>query len=195
MRSERIEGTRRNAAVISAVLAATFVLGAGLGPAHAKPGLGFVDPAPFDELAGDDDLVVYVSIGDYLLSAIGSALRGQDQELADAVTRLESVQMVIVDISKPEKKTAGHALMRKTLRDLARSRWERLAVVREEDVELSVMIRGTKETVDGLVVLIEEKTDQQLIFVNIAGRIDLAKLEAIGREMEIPGLDQVPKER
>jgi hypothetical protein len=102
---------------------------------------------------------------------------------------------VIVDISKPEKRERGHALMRSTLRDLTRDRWERLAVVREEDVELSVMIRGTKDTVDGLVVLIEEKTDDQLIFVNVAGRIDLEKLEAIGREMDIPGLDKVPSER
>ena len=39
-------------------------------------------------LAGEDDLVVYVSIGKTLLGMLGSAFQGQDQELAEAVARL-----------------------------------------------------------------------------------------------------------
>jgi hypothetical protein len=86
MNSERDNRRRSGARALPVVLGLVLVLGAATAFAEAKTGIGFVDPAPFDELAGEDDLVVYVSIGKTLLGIVASAFQGEDQELADAVT-------------------------------------------------------------------------------------------------------------
>jgi hypothetical protein len=158
-------------------------------------GKGFIATDPFLDLAGEDDLVLEVNIKGVLLDILCSALGDQEPELSEMLCGLEAVQMVIVDLSKPAKQEQGLALMKGTLRDLDRKGWEKVAVVKEEDASLSVLIQATKKTVDGLVVLIHEKNDNQLIFVNISGLIDLAQIERLGKELEIPGLDQVPRER
>lgn len=165
-------------------------------PAAAEGfGKGFVATDPFLDLAGEDDLILEVNIKGVLLDILCNALGSQEPELSKMLCGLEAIQMVIVDLSKPAKQEQGLALMKGTLRGLDRKGWEKVAVVKEEDASLSVLIRATKETVDGLVVLVHEKNEGQLIFVNISGLIDLAQIEALGKELEIPGLDQVPRER
>jgi hypothetical protein len=46
--------------------------------------------------------------------------------------------------------------------------------------------------VDGLVALIFDADDGQLIFANLAGEIDITRLGEIGDRLNVPGLGDVP---
>ena len=70
--------------------------------------------------------------------------------------------------------------------------WERLAQVREKGSTVRVLILNTETTIGGLVVMITD--ENQIIFTNVAGVLDLAKLGALGKEMNIPGLQNVEKD-
>ena len=43
----------------------------------------------------------------------------------------------------------------------------------------------------GLVVLVVNQDDQQVIFANVAGVLDLAAIEKLGEELDIPGFDEL----
>ena len=53
----------------------------------------------------------------------------------------------------------------------------------------------TAPFVVGLVVLIFDSKDKELVFANLAGEIDVTKLGEIGERLNVPGLDQVPGAR
>jgi hypothetical protein len=158
---------------------------------------GVVDPSPFEDLGGDENLSLYVNLGPALLGMMSAMLKSEDPELAESVARLDSITAVIVDLTDPDIREDGIALLKSTVRDLQRKRWERLALIRDSDAEIHVMVRGTEDAVSGLVMLMYEKdaTEPQLIFANLSGLIDLAKLQELGEIMDIPGLEEVEIER
>lgn len=166
-----------------------FVMAAGLLPAHA--GKGFIDPEPFIELGGEDDLALEISISGALLKMISSGLAGADPELADTVAGLHSIHAVILSMDTPAKQDQGRELIRTVEKRLRRERWERIARVQDDEGSLSVWILGTEVTVDGVTVLIHGREDGELVFVNIDGMIDLSKLEELGDALELPGLDNL----
>jgi len=48
------------------------------------------------------------------------------------------------------------------------------------------------ETVFGLVVMVFDPSEPNMIFTNIVGNVDLATLGKLGEKMDLPGLDQIP---
>jgi len=161
----------------------------GMSPVVA--GNGFVDPEPFIELGGEDDLTLEISISGALLKMISAGLAGADKDLADTVAGLHSIHAVILSMDTEAKQLRGQELLRSTEKGLRRGAWDRIARVNDEEGNLSVWILGTEETVDGVTVLIRGKQDGELVFVNIDGIIDLSKLEELGKTLDIPGLDKL----
>ncbi len=166
-------------------------LTAAVGFSPLQAGNGFVDPEPFIDLGGEDDLTLEISISGALLKMISAGLAGADRDLADTVAGLHSIHAVILSMDTEAKQLRGQELLRATEKRLRRGAWDRIARVNDDEGNLSVWILGTEETVDGVTVLIRGKQDGELVFVNIDGIIDLSKLEELGKTLDIPGLDKL----
>ena len=59
----------------------------------------------------------------------------------------------------------------------------------------STLTHTVSNKVDGLVVLMFDSGDRELVFANLAGEIDVTQLGEIGKRLNVPGLDQVPSPR
>ena len=169
--------------------ASVFLFGVSTGLGFAADGPGYVDPEPFLELGGDDDLALEISLSGALLKMISGGMASAEPELAETMSGLRSIQAVILELSTPEKRTRGSELVRAAEKQLRKNRWERVARVKDDEGRVSVWILSTEDRVDGVTVLIHSQDDGELVFVNIDGTIDLSKLKALGEKLDIPGLD------
>jgi len=169
-----------------AVLACAVLLGAA--PAIARPTgavPGKVDETPFLDLVSEDDVSIEVAIGGSLLRAI----LGGESELGKSVAGLESVNAVILELPSDEVGERARKLVRDTERQLTRTGWSRLARIRDEGSDVKVLVLNDEDKILGLVVMVVE--DDELVFANIAGTLDLAAIRALGENMDIPGLDEL----
>jgi hypothetical protein len=69
--------------------------------------------------------------------------------------------------------------------------WERVARIRDEDTEVKVLVLNDDEAIHGLVVMVADHDEGEMVFANIAGVIDLAAISAIGQSLDIPGLQNL----
>jgi hypothetical protein len=148
---------------------------------------GYVDGASLIERAGEDALSVEISLHGALLKAITRA----DPELAKMAGGLESIHAVILDLEQVPSRDDVLGLVDRIQRDLRSSGWERLARMKEGGSLIQVMLLNDEESIQGIVVLVVDEDDDQVIFANVAGKLDLAAIERLGEEMDIPGLKEL----
>lgn len=172
-------------------VASVFLFGLSVGQTLAADGPGYIDPEPFLDLGGDEDLALEISLSGALLKLISGGLASAEPELAETMSGLRSIQAVILDLDTPEKRTRGSELVRTAEKQLRKKRWERVARVKDEEGRVSVWILSSEDRVDGVTVLIHSQGDGELVFVNIDGTIDLSRLKALGEKLDIPGLDSL----
>jgi hypothetical protein len=177
---------------------------------YAAGGAGVVDPQPFIDLAGSDEPLVEVYLSGPMLRTLSAGLIGEDPQSGKAVSALEAVTAVIVEVP-PAKSDAARNLVRSTQTRLLGSGWSVLARVRDKGDHVTVLTKttGTGTLFDGLVVMVlsseqiwdsdsttETKANVlQLIFANIAGPIRLSDIGRIGSALELPGIDQIPHQK
>ena len=172
-------------------LAAVLICAAGAIAADNPP--GFVDARLFTDLVGDDEIQVEITIGPTLLRMMGAGIGVTDPDLAAAIEGLRGIRVLVIDLSAKSARGGVEQLVKDTVRSVEGSGWERLAVVRDESSLVNVLIKGDEEDrVRGLLVLVLEKESNELIFVNLHGLVDLAKLQSLSEAMELPALDHVP---
>lgn len=150
---------------------------------------GYVDKSAFVALAGGEQAVsVEVSIHKTL---IGILCAGLDEELKKIACGLESIEAVVLDVGGKERQVELIEVIRKTEKTLRGRGWERVALVRDEDSEVFVLILNNEEAIDGLVVMVMDRSDGELVFVNIAGAIDLEAIQRLAGEWNIPALEGI----
>lgn len=166
---------------------AGLVLAAALAPplaAQSEPVPGFVDGSPLVDLVGDENLRLEVSISGTLMKT----LTGWDPELQELIGGLRSIHAVVLDLAEGDVAEARKAVRRKQSELLGRG-WERVALVREEDAEINVLVLSDGRAIQGLVVMIVDTGDEPaLVFANVAGTVDLAAIQRLGEELDVPGL-------
>jgi len=176
---------------LPALLAVTAL---GLTPALGA-GSGFVDGDRFLEMCGDECVTVEVNIPQSLLQALCRA----DAELQQVCGGLESIRVVILDPCESgafEEEAAAaivgriRAEMKDTERRLVSQGWERLVRVRDGGEQVTVMVLNDDEMIQGLTVMVVEE-ECEMVFVNIAGLIDLAALQTLGEKFDVPGLEDL----
>ncbi len=180
----------RRRATLFAVIATVLLL---IPATHAaetkKRGPGWVDKTTFMELAGGEQAVrVEVSLHSTLIKLFCAGL---EEELKEVACGLESIDALVLDAAGDARVERIIDVIRKTEKDLIQRGWERIARVREESSEVSVLILNTEEEISGLVVMVLEKNDGELVFVNVAGKIDLEALQRIAGEWNLPGLEDI----
>ncbi len=152
---------------------------------------GYVDGSVFLEFAGEDDELIEVSLNGPLLKVLGKAFTQQDPDLAKLVGQLDSISAVVIESDGKMDMRRASELIKKLTRRLEDRGWERLARIREKDSRIIVMALHDGEVIQGLTVLVVEG-DGELVFANIAGRIDLAQIGKLGAGFGFPGLDAIP---
>ncbi|MCP3904893.1 MAG: DUF4252 domain-containing protein [Planctomycetes bacterium] len=159
---------------------------------------GYVDGARFVEFADRDGRLIEITLHGRLLRLLGSrALRRHDKTLADILEGLESLQAVIASIPEGESGSKTSIRARETVASLGDrlvdEGWERFARVREGKGEelLAFAHLSSRDDIDGLVVMGVTGGDE-LLFVNIAGVIDMEAVTTLGDRFGLPGLDGMP---
>ena len=154
---------------------------------------GFVDGSAFAELADDDDNVIEISIQGALLKMLSGAISEKNEELGDVLSGIVSINAVVVELGDNSADKAVR-LARSTAEKLKDDGWEQIIRVRQkDDANVVVLAHHDDDEIDGLVVLVVE-ADDQLVFANIAGTIDLASLARIGMNFDLAGFDQISDE-
>jgi len=75
---------------------------------------------------------------------------------------------------------------------LSASGWKRITLIKDESDFISVLTHLSGAKIDGLVALIFSMDDKEIVFVNLAGAIDLNNIGQIGNCLNVPGLEHVP---
>ena len=158
----------------------------------------FVDGSAFVDLAGEHGELVEVSIGPALLSALAAgAGKNGDEELA-ALSGLKGIYAYVVGLEgDPVRVEKARKLAAEIEAKLVRDSWERIVRVRDGAERINVFTRpgaAGEGKVEGLVVLVFDGDGGEVVFCNLVGTIDLAKLGAISDSMNVPGLDKLPPE-
>ncbi len=153
---------------------------------------GFVDGSAFASLGGEGAGTVEVALDGMLLQT----LMNVDPELKKLAGGLESIRAVILDLSEEGNdslKVKARDLVLRTEKQLLGQGWSRIAKIRDDGSDISVLVLSGETTIGGLVVL-GAGDDGEVIFANIAGEIDLAAISKLGETFEIPGLDQLDED-
>ena len=174
-----------------------FVFGLLLVPAgwaQTKPAAAeLVDATRLVEAVGEENVRLRITIPKAILAALSGA--GGDPEIGSVVSGLESMNAVILDLSNAERAARARKAARDLEADLRGKGWEELAYVQEEGATVRVLVRtdGESKQIRGLVVLVIDTTDDEpaLVFANVTGTIDLAKLQQIGQGLNVPGLSDL----
>ena len=154
---------------------------------------GFVDGSAFCDLAGEDDEVVEVHLGPSILSALARGA-GEDPDIAPVLEGLRSITACVVSLrGDPARAEKAGRLVRETEVRLERDGWERLARVRDAGERVDVFVRNDERIVRGVTVLVMGRGDGEVVFVNLAGTVDLARIGEIGDTLHVPGLDEMKK--
>lgn len=152
---------------------------------------GVVDGSAFAGLASDEDSIVEVHLSGSLLSSIAS-VDSADEGFGSFLRGLRSIEAYVVKIGEDTARVdRAIRLVRDTELKLERQGWERLARIREKSSNVNIFVRHNEPFIDGLVVLIVDKDQGEVVFANIAGRIDLARLGELSRMVDIRGLDGI----
>lgn len=150
---------------------------------------GFVDKQRFTDLVGEDDVQIEVWLPGSLLQIV----KAVDPELGDLVGGLELAQALVVETDDAETASRLAESFRATESALLKKDWVRLAKVKDGSEQVSVLILNDAETIRGLTVMVSDSSD--FVFANVAGIIDLAAIQRLGEQMDIPGLDRLDTEK
>ncbi len=146
---------------------------------------GFVDGKPFIEAVGEGAVTVEVSLGGALLSAVTK----MDPELHQLASGLKSLHAIVLKTEDEARTAKVRSLVESLQEKLKREGWEALATIRDEESVVRILVLNDDEAIQGLVVMVVE--EEEIVFVNLAGVLDLAAIAAIGAGFDLPGLDKL----
>ena len=153
---------------------------------------GYVDGAMFRALVDETKDVVEINLDGAILQALAKS-GGSDHDARDTkdlFAKLKSIHAVIGTVKGPAE--GALELVQKTDKKLSSAGWQRVTRISDATSTISVLTHTVSDKVDGLVVLIFDTKDKELVFANLAGEIDVTQLGEIGKRLNVPGLDQVP---
>jgi len=129
-----------------------------------------------------------VEIKNPLLSLVAAATEDEDAELSGLLQSLKLIKVYSFEVDSGQ--AAGVRQRIETLdRQMRGDKWDRFIRVRDEDELTNVYLKMEQKRVVGLTVLSVE--DDETVFVNIIGDIDMESVGKLGEKFDIPKLDSV----
>ncbi len=155
---------------------------------------GQVDGSAFAKLGENSDTLIEVNLRAPLLRILSKAVDQQDAAAGELLAQIEAISAVVVEIDKDEMDRAEDFMrdIRETLEDEG---WENIARVREEHTSVNVSVLYDDDFIEGIVAMVVEDQGEkrQVVFANIAGKLDLALMGSLGGGLKIPGLENLSK--
>jgi hypothetical protein len=164
-------------------------------PAPAEPPLGaslaqFFDPKFVAEVADPDGEMVEVNLPAGLVQGLAKGAATEDPAASKALSGLGGVNALVVTV-KPDKVEEAQRRVRALSDELIAQGWSPMARVRDKTSTVTVLsgkpASGGK--IDGLVVLVFDREERELVVCQIAGTFDLSQLGKITESLDVPGLD------
>lgn len=158
---------------------------------------GYVDGTHLLQMVDPDAELVEVTLRGRLLRLFATrAVKRADEGLARILGDLVSLKAIVADGGTTS--TSMVKEVKGMQQKLERDGWERFVYVREsaeESYSAYIHLRPTgkndEDEVDGLTVL-GFTGDGELLFVNLAGRIDMERIASLGERLGVPGLEDLP---
>ncbi len=157
---------------------------------------GYVDFAKFG-LGANQEPTVEVNLRGPMLKLAAMATDDDDEELGEMLSGLSGifVRTYEMDDTSPagfEKAIASIS------QHLQQTGWETIVKVRERDERAHIAIKMDGENIVGMTVLAmdENDKDNEVVFVNIVGTIDLARIGRMGHhfDLNIDALDSLDRD-
>jgi hypothetical protein len=161
----------------------------------AEPPIGasladFFDPKFIADVADPDGELVEVNLPGTLLQGLARGMAAEEPGTAKALSGLSGVNALVVTV-KPDKVEEAHRRVRTLSEELVAKGWSPLARVRDKTSTVTVL--SGKQTadgrIDGLVVLVFDREERELVVCHLAGTFDLSQLGKISESLDVPGLD------
>lgn len=160
----------------------------------AKDHPGYVEGSQFVDLIDEDGDLIEISLDRKLLKLFsGRALKRLDSDIGTILSDLVAMNAVIGEVSDNHEE--ARAELDSIRKKVERDGWDRFVRVRENGDEYTAYIHvneDDEEVVDGLLVIGFHDEGKELLFVNIAGNIDMERIAMLGVRFKVPGLDDLP---
>ena len=153
---------------------------------------GYVDFSTLSNIAGDEPNVE-VSLKAPLLNLITNILKNNDEQAADFISTLLSVNVRVFESSMLDTDRIAET-MSEIARNLDAQQWERVVRVRDnaEHVDVYFRLSDNADVIYGIAIMVVESNET--VMINIVGDISPDDISAIGARFdidELSGLDNV----
>lgn len=178
------------------LLTTTLWLVASVANAGVEQHPGYVDFAKFDLGAGEE-ATVEINLRGPMLKLAAAAADEDDEEFGSILSGLEGifVRTYAIDDKSP---TAFENSIASISKHLQSSGWETIVKVRERDERAHIAIKMDGDKIVGMTVLAMDANDRdnEVVFINIVGTIDLANVGRMGKhfDLNIDALDSLERE-
>lgn len=181
---------------LSIVAALLLVVGA-LGTTRAQSPLagdpGYVDLSRVDSWF-DADPTIAIDVEGELLSLVSDASHNSDPEFARLLRDLKAIHVrgySLDDASIETIRQRTDALAQ----ELERQGWSRALFVRDDDSTSRIYLRQTDDGIAGLTALTVDDADGRTVFINVVGPLHPDDLNRLGDELDVDGIDDMPRNR
>ncbi len=144
---------------------------------------------PLEELdfLKSEALSLEINLAGGMLEFIAAALDDEDPEFSELVRGLLGIRMRIAETDDLDADAMRHGFGR-AVEWLEDNGWETFVRLREDDEQLNVFLRTIDGDMMGMTALILEP-DEQVVAINVVGRLDLSLLASLADSLDIPELD------
>lgn len=157
---------------------------------------GYIDFAKFGLGAGEEP-TVEINLRGPMLKLAAAASDDDDPELGSMLSGLEGIYVRTYQLDDRSPSGFDKAIA-SISQHLQASGWETIVKVREPDERAHIAIKMDGDKIVGMtVVALDEKDrDEGVVFINIVGTIDLAKVGRMGKhfDFEVDALDSLERE-
>lgn len=157
---------------------------------------GYVDFAKFG-LGANQEPTVEVNLTGPMLKLAAMASNNDDENLGEMLSGLAGIYVRTYEMD--DTSPAGFEKAISSIsQHLQQTGWETIVKVRERDERAHIAIKMDGENIVGMTVLAMDENDKEneVVFVNIVGLIDLARIGRMGRhfDIDIDALDSLDRD-